>query len=162
MTVILNWSCDIENMENDVERWIPMLEQLLRIVANKEMLSGGEVSLTFVDDDTIRLLNHQYRNIDEATDVLSFPLVEDGEERTVELEQDTDSSLPILWGDIIISVPTAKRQSDQFGHSMEREIGFLFVHGFLHLLGYDHLDDESEREMFRIQEEVLSEAGLTR
>jgi len=136
--------------------WIPKLEELLRIAGEAEGVHEGEVSLSFVDDETIRELNREYRGIDRPTDVLSFPMEEDLEEMPPVGEG------PLMWGDIIISVPTARRQSEEYGHSLEREIGFLFVHGFLHLIGRDHDTEENEREMFRIQEIILQKAGLKR
>lgn len=137
--------------------WIPKLEQLLQIAGEAEGVQEGEVSLSFVDDETIRELNREYRGIDRPTDVLSFPLVEEDAELVPE---EADGHL--MWGDIIISVPAARRQSEEYGHSLEREIGFLFVHGFLHLLGYDHDTEENEREMFDLQEDILQRAGLKR
>jgi probable rRNA maturation factor len=115
----------------------------------------GEVSVSFVDDEEIHALNRAYRGVDRPTDVLSFAL-EEGDDFPA-----PDGTLPVL-GDIVISVPTAVRQAAEYGHSVERETGFLLVHGFLHLLGYDHDTEEAEREMFGLQEEVLQGLGLTR
>lgn len=111
---------------------------------------GGEVSVSFVDDEEIHDLNRSYRNVDRSTDVLSFPMDEGDElgER--------------LLGDIVISVPTALRQALEYAHSLEREVGFLLVHGFLHLNGFDHEEPEQQREMFGIQDEVLDSIGLHR
>ncbi|WP_199618754.1 rRNA maturation RNase YbeY [Paenibacillus alkalitolerans] len=132
------------------------LERLLALAGAAEGVDNGEVALTFVTDEEIRDLNRQYRNIDKATDVLSFSMWE-GDEMADAPEIEDD---PI--GDIVISLETAKRQCEEYGHSIEREIGFLFVHGFLHLIGYDHEDEASEKEMVRKQESVLQQAGLTR
>lgn len=163
---------------------IERLEQLLAIAAVQEGVESGEVSLTFVDDASIHELNKQYRGIDKPTDVLSFAMSEMGDDEIdinyddleeVELDdteadeddnddasEDDTSSGGEPFGDIIISVETAIRQSEDYGHSVEREIGFLFVHGFLHLIGYDHGSEAEEKEMFAKQEEVLAKAGLTR
>lgn len=173
MTITLNWSDDQEVLPIQ-DKHIELLESLLVEAARAEGVEEGEVSLTFVDDETIRELNREYRGMDKSTDVLSFPMEEDeleGEE-ALELEDDEESEetdeleddelMPLLLGDVIISVPTAIRQSEEYGHSIERELGFLFVHGFLHLIGYDHENEEAERDMNRRQEAVLAQVGLTR
>lgn len=160
MTVELNWHSQLEHPPIPGE-WISLLRRLLTETARSEGVEDGEVSLTFVDDETIRQLNLEYRGMDKSTDVLSFPQYDhDDQESGTDIGQ--DSALPDLLGDIVISVPTAVRQAETYGHSVEREIGFLFVHGFLHLLGYDHQDEDSERTMFRKQEEALQKAGLSR
>ncbi|MBR7098490.1 MAG: rRNA maturation RNase YbeY [Clostridia bacterium] len=117
-----------------------------------------EVSVTFTDDEDIRKLNRQFRNIDRATDVLSFPLFDySGEED----EPPVDELMGML-GDIVISLETAKRQAAEFGHSFEREAAFLCVHSMLHLLGYDHeTGDEDEADMRRRQSEILDDMGLS-
>ena len=121
---------------------------LITFVDKKERgEKSGEVSVTFVSNDEMKALNHQYRGKDEPTDVLSFPMDED--------------DLPML-GDIVISVVRAKEQAVEFGHSFERELGFLLVHGFLHLIGYDHIEREDEKIMNDRQEEMLMAFGLNR
>lgn len=117
-----------------------------------------EVSVTFTDDEDIRKLNRQFRNIDRATDVLSFPLFDySGEED----EPPVDELMGML-GDIVISLETAKRQAEEYGHSFERETAFLCVHSMLHLLGYDHeTGDEDEADMRRRQSEILDGMGLS-
>ncbi|ADU29867.1 rRNA maturation RNase YbeY [Evansella cellulosilytica] len=114
----------------------------------------AEVSITFVEDDKIQELNREYRDKDQPTDVLSFALNE-GDQQPI-----TGEGLPELLGDIIISVPRAKQQAEEYGHGFNRELCFLAVHGFLHLLGYDHNTEEEEREMFKKQEEILEKYGL--
>lgn len=162
----LEWSNEQEAIEI-TPAIITKLEELLQIAGSLENVSVGEVALTFVDDTTIQELNKQYRGLDKPTDVLSFAMQEAGEDEFEivyeegEAEADGDSFIEPL-GDIIISVPTAIVQAEEYGHSLEREIGFLFVHGFLHLIGYDHQDEEAEKQMFAKQEEVLQKAGLTR
>lgn len=170
MTVTLIWNDEQDVVSIDASH-IAMLEKLLTEAAKQENVAQGEVSLSFVDDEAIRQLNKEYRNKDQATDVLSFPMEENEDEHVDEaglLEMDDpteawdDSSMPVLLGDIIISVPTALRQSEEYGHSLNRELGFLFVHGFLHLIGYDHETKEEEQEMFARQEAILQAAGLMR
>lgn len=145
---------------------ISLLERILQQAGTLEGVTDGEVDLTFVDDNQIHELNKEYRGIDRPTDVLSFAMNEGTEEELqiiYELDDEDElGNVPDVLGDIIISVPRAKLQSEEYGHSLERELGFLFVHGFLHLLGYDHQDEESEAVMMGKQEAVLAEVGLTR
>src|SRR5690554_1295947 len=112
----------INNMQTMIE-FTQELEELLQALADKtaamEGYSQGEVSFALVDNEQIRELNKVYRGIDEPTDVLSFPMDEE------------------IWGDIIISIDKVISQAEEYGHSLERELGFLVVHGILHLLGYD-------------------------
>lgn len=124
--------------------------------AGKAISITGEVSVSFVSDEEIHELNRDYRGVDRPTDVLSFALNE-GEDFP-ELGEEGEA----LLGDIIISVPTAIRQANEYNHTFKREVGFLLVHGFLHLNGYDHEDEETEKEMFDLQEQVLTSIGLTR
>lgn len=116
---------------------------------------AGEVSVSVVSDEEIHALNRDYRGVDNPTDVLSFSLLE-GESEPV------SDDLPTLFGDIVVSLPTAIRQASEYGHSVHREVGFLLVHGFLHLNGYDHVDEAGEREMTQLQENVLEAVGLPR
>ncbi|KOP64212.1 rRNA maturation RNase YbeY [Paenibacillus solani] len=165
MSLQLAWNNEQENFQISDEL-IALLEAILQKAGEAEGVSDGEVDLTFVDDEQIHQLNREYRGIDRPTDVLSFAMNEitnDELEIIYELEEDDASGgIPNVLGDIIISVPRAKLQSEEYGHSLERELGFLFVHGFLHLLGYDHQDEASEAEMMGKQEAVLAEVGLTR
>lgn len=128
-----------------------------------------ELDVSIVSNDEIQQLNATYRNIDKPTDVLSFALDEDEDEFEAFLLEDQDGltdedSEPLArhLGDIIISFPKAQEQATDYEHSLERELAFLAVHGFLHLNGYDHQTTEEEKEMFAIQEEVLEAYGLTR
>ena len=131
------------------------LEQLIKNVIleciNIEGIdSDVEVSLSFVDNKEIKELNKTYRNIDESTDVLSFPM-----------EQDILVPMPLL-GDIIISVEKAKEQSLEFGHSLTREISYLVAHSMYHLMGYDHMEQDEKSEM-RIKEKlVMKNLGILR
>ncbi len=176
----LEWNSEQEALEI-TPGFIAKLEELLRLAGKSEGVTVGEVALTFVDDEAIHELNKQYRGIDKPTDVLSFAMQEMGEEEleirygdddpedkpddlaaTVgDMAEDEESFVEPL-GDIIISVPRALAQAEDYGHSVERELGFLFVHGFLHLIGYDHGTEEEEKEMFAKQEDILQKAGLTR
>ncbi|MEC2346602.1 rRNA maturation RNase YbeY [Paenibacillus barengoltzii] len=165
MGLQLAWSNEQDKMEIRQEL-IDLLERVLQIAGQAEGITEGEVALTFVDDEAIHELNRDYRGIDRPTDVLSFAMNESLEEEpeiVYELEEDEElDDMTDMLGDIIISVERAKAQSEEYGHSLEREIGFLFVHGFLHLLGYDHQDAVSEAEMMGKQEAALAEVGLVR
>lgn len=134
-------------------------EELLQFSAKQENLPhGSEVSVTFVTNNRIQEINREYRNKDVPTDVLSFALEEMGENEVAV----TGGDMPRILGDIIISVERAKEQAEEYGHSFERELGFLTVHGFLHLLGYDHMTEEDEKEMLGRQKEILDAFGLER
>ncbi|HBW34957.1 rRNA maturation RNase YbeY [Desulfosporosinus sp. BICA1-9] len=123
-------------------------------------LSGGrseaEVSLMLVDDQRIHALNLEYRGVDRPTDVLSFALQEEmDEEPDFEFEDE-------MLGDIVISVERAREQAEEYGHSFEREIVYLAVHGTLHLLGYDHEEEDDKLKMRNKEEEVMTKLGLER
>jgi probable rRNA maturation factor len=117
----------------------------------------AEVAVNVVDDEKIRFLNNYSRGIDRATDVLSFPLGENG---AFDLNPETGG---ICFGDIVICLEAAVRQAYEYGHSLEREAGFLAVHSMLHLLGYDHeTSEEDEKIMFEKTEAILKAAGFAR
>ena len=127
------------------------------VLQMEQFRDPAEVSVTFVDNEQIRELNAEYRNKDSATDVLSFPLGEDG---VYDTNMETGA---LLLGDIIISVPRAIEQAEMYGHSLRREIGFLTVHSMLHLLGYDHENEGIEAVRMREKEEqILNKLGLKR
>ena len=123
----------------------------------------SEVSVMFTDDEEIHGLNRLHRGVDRPTDVLSFPLFEyDENGDIIEDDLDFNPNGEMLLGDIVISMETASRQAQEYGHSFEREIGFLTVHSMLHLFGYDHMTPEDEEEMFGYQREILERMGLER
>ncbi len=123
----------------------------------------SEVSVMFTDDEEIHELNRMHRGVDRPTDVLSFPLFEYDENGDItEDDLDFNPNGEMLLGDIVISLETASRQAQEYGHSFEREIGFLTVHSMLHLFGYDHMTPEDEEEMFGYQREILERIGLER
>lgn len=134
-----------------------LIEDCAKGALEEEAISDdAELSVTFTDNENIRILNNEYRNIDRETDVLSFPL---GDENGFEVNPDNDA---ILLGDIVISVEKAMAQSEEYGHSFRREVAFLLTHSLFHLLGYDHITPEEEKEMFAKQEQVLNKLGITR
>lgn len=115
-----------------------------------------EVSVTYVDNERIREINRVHRANDRETDVLSFPMLDD---EGFPLNPDTDCC---MLGDIVISLEKAAAQAKEYGHGFARELAFLTVHSMLHLLGYDHMSEEEETEMFGKQEMILNSLGLTR
>ncbi|WP_110926907.1 rRNA maturation RNase YbeY [Bacillus massiliglaciei] len=136
-----------------------LVDRLLQFAAGKIGIEEEtELSVTFVGNDRIHEINKQYRNKDAATDVISFALEEMGEGE-VEI---VGADMPRMLGDIIISIDRTKEQAEEYGHSFERELGFLALHGFLHLLGYDHMTEEDEKEMFTKQKDILEAYGLSR
>ncbi len=115
------------------------------------------LEVNFVDEKTIHEINRQYRKIDRPTDVISFAFLDE-----VENEIKIQGDVMLMLGEIFISVDQAKQQAKEYQHSLHRELCFLFVHGFLHLLGYDHQKEDEEKVMFQIQEEILQEKGITK
>lgn len=134
------------------------LTKAMNVVAELEALSPQtEVDITLVDDAAIHELNRTYRGIDRPTDVLSFALDEGEEEPEVD-----DDEIEHLLGDVIISAPTAVRQGEEYGHGLEREMTYLAVHGMLHLLGYDHMEEKDKLIMRKREEEVLRRLDLAK
>ena len=128
----------------------------------KEDFSKVCVSLNFVSDEEIQRLNKEFRNVDKVTDVLSFPnLNKTPKEKLEKFNKSYDFDEGLLFlGDIVISKNVAKAQAREYEHSLTREVCFLALHGFLHLLGFDHVKEEDERVMNKIQDKILSEVNL--
>lgn len=144
---------DITNQTTEnLEEYINNLNELFAFATKKENLDNVSFSIIFVDNRTIHEINKTYRNIDRPTDVISFAL-EDNMDIKTEIR---------LLGDIYISIDKAKEQSTEYNHSLKREICFLAVHGFYHLLGYDHMTLEDENIMFKKQDEILDEFKISR
>ncbi|ERK59559.1 translation metalloprotein YbeY [Gemella bergeri ATCC 700627] len=153
---------DIIDNNNLIEDNIKeMLLSLLDTAAEYENINTdiADMSLTFVNKDEIQYINREYRGKDVPTDVISFALNDEVEDEIdiIGLENEINS-----LGDVIICVDIAKEQALEYNHSFDREIGFLAVHGFLHLLGYDHMNKDDEKEMFEKQEIILEKFGLRR
>ena len=131
------------------------------VLAEEECDFDAEISLTLTDDESIREINREHRGIDKPTDVLSFPMLEfDGD--CYDVEEEPDSGLVVL-GDIVISMERAAAQAEEYGHGLKRETAFLTAHSMLHLLGYDHVDDEEgERVMREKQNRILNGLNITR
>ncbi|HHY23517.1 MAG TPA: rRNA maturation RNase YbeY [Clostridiaceae bacterium] len=146
-----------KNIENIMENAVEFC------LVHEKIEKPSEVSILLVDDEKIREINNEQRGIDSSTDVLSFPIVEmeDGEIKSNLGDIDMEENIMLL-GDIVISLETAYKQANEYGHSFERELAFLTTHGVFHLLGYDHEDKESEKNMLNKQEVVLGKMGLKR
>lgn len=130
-----------------------LLLELIEFALDYLKIEDVTFNIIFVDNKKIHELNKQYRNIDKETDVITFALEDSKEEFITPFR---------ILGDIYISIDKAKSQAIEYKHSFKREICFLAVHGLLHLLGYDHMNEEDEKIMFSYQELILSEFGITR
>lgn len=154
-------SIDIEDETNELsDEQMNDVVELLRFVAKQESIEeDAEVSVLIVTNERIQQLNGEYRDKPVPTDVLSFAMEEETEDDEFHL---ADFEMPRMLGDIIISIEKAREQANDYGHSFMRELAFLSVHGFLHLLGYDHETEEEERVMFQKQRELLNAYGFER
>ena len=149
MQIIIENSQDKFDIDNGITKLIEMVAVECMNVDNKSL--NYEVSVTFVDDEEIRVLNKEYRSVDKSTDVLSFPMGED---------DCLDVPYTPLLGDIVISVETAQRQAEEFGHSLEREIAYLTAHSMFHLIGYDHIDEADKIVMREKEKLVMKNLGI--
>ena len=142
--------------ENPSEETFKTMEKAAILCAEEEGLDPDavELSVSFVDKDEIQSLNAEYRNVDSVTDVLSFPQFDD-------LEETKDWEV-ITLGDVVICEDKAKEQAEEFGHSYERELIYLFVHSIFHLLGYDHMVEEDKTVMRAKEEKIMGLLGISR
>ena len=140
-----------------------LVEHVLQFAAQKLQLADStEMSVTLMNNPAIKKINAQYRGVDRATDVLSFAAEESGDESPIIMDPELAAELPTNLGDLFVSMDKVAEQATFLGHSPERELGFLVVHGFLHLNGYDHEQPADEKQMFALQREILDEYGLKR
>ena len=144
---------DIINNTNKNIDEINMLEEYLKFVVKRLNIENAIFNILFVNNEEIHKINREYRNTDRVTDVISFAL-EDNKDITYEDFR--------LLGDIYIAIDVAYDQAIEYNHSRKREVCFLATHGVLHLLGYDHMNEEEEKEMFSLQEKLLQEYNITR
>ena len=140
-------------------------EEIIRKVVKKVLKEEGikhdvDVYITLTNNEEIRKINKEYRNIDKPTDVLSFPMYEREDIKTLRKPKEDD--VEEILGDIVISVSKVIAQSKEYGHSYERELAYLTTHGMLHLLGYDHMEDDEKEEMREHEEAVLSKLNISR
>lgn len=141
------------NQTNEfLDEYMNNIKEVLEYGLKKLNINDVTFNVIFVDNNYIHELNKTYRNVDRETDVITFALEDDK----------TFNPIERVLGDIYISIDKAKSQSEEYGHSLKRELCFLSVHGLLHLLGYDHMEKEEEEVMFKLQEDILNEMAITR
>ncbi len=142
-------------ISNLTEEKVPLdlMEKVIKKTEEKLDIEDSIVSITIIDNERIHEINRDYRGIDRPTDVISFAFMDEN--------TNPENGLTNL-GEIYISIEKAHEQAEEYGHSFERELCFLLVHGLLHLLGYDHMEKEDEIEMFSLQDEILESLGITR
>ena len=139
-----------------------MKKAIDRVIFDCKVEIDCDIAVTFTDNEGIREINNNYRGIDSETDVLSFPMLEYEKPGAIFASPDDFEDGKLVLGDIVVSVPKAQAQAQEYGHSEEREFAFLAAHSTLHLLGYDHMTEAEETVMFDKQEKALAAIGLTR
>ena len=144
---------EIINNTNEEIKELDIINDLLEFALKKEKQEHVIFNIIIVDNEYIHKLNKEYRNVDRPTDVISFALEDNGSMET---------AYGRILGDIYISIDKAREQAKEYGHSLKRELAFLSIHGLLHLLGYDHMEEEEEKVMFARQELILDEYGIKR
>ncbi|MDR9755871.1 MAG: rRNA maturation RNase YbeY [Thermacetogeniaceae bacterium] len=156
MQLLINEKQDQIQVDSEIKELLKRaLETVLEGEAfSQEFIDAVEVSLVLTDDSEMAELNDYYRGVEGTTDVLSFPMMED--------EPSEGPTEELLLGDIVISVPRAQAQAEEYGHSLARELVFLAVHGMLHLLGYDHLTEEEAAIMRAKEKKVMKQIGIGR
>lgn len=141
-----------------------ILEEVYRVIEHclkeEKVPCDPTISLTVVQEEEIQAINHEYRNINKVTDVLSFPQIEPSQNGHIIWEKEATGE--VLLGDIILCYEKAITQAQEYGHTLKREVCFLIAHSMLHLLGYDHIDTEQEKIMFDKQEYILKALNITR
>jgi probable rRNA maturation factor len=150
------------NIEKGKEDWERIVEKVLKKCFEEEGLIDSKLimTITFTTPEEIRKINKKYRKIDKATDVLSFPMFEKAE--LDEKIKNKDFLYEDVLGDVIISIDKVKEQAEEYGHSFERELSYMLVHGFYHLMGYDHIEEEDKKIMRPKEEKILNELKITR
>lgn len=164
MSVWIQWEVPLP--EEEKQKINALMEQAIEAALREEQIEVAvEISLSVVSEETIRQVNHEFRQIDQVTDVLSFPMIEYGDRTPAEgvqqgeVNPDTDE---VCLGDIMICYVRAMQQAAEYGHSLERELAFLTVHSMLHLFGYDHMEPAEEAQMLEKQKKILEGIGITR
>ena len=148
----LDFISQIPGYEEYEDVYLSLLERTFK---HLKLKCDPILSVTFVDNEFIHKLNREYRNVNRPTDVISFAFLDGEDDRNLILSKKG----PVSLGDIYISIDKAKEQAIEYGHPLKRELSFLFVHGLLHLLGYDHMTPEEEKVMFALQDEILPPKG---
>ena len=149
-----------EDGQDPAEIYGKTMEKALSVILSGEGIDdeGAEVSVSFVTPEEIQSLNREYRGVDSVTDVLSFPQF-DSVDDLIDMQEETGVA---ELGDVVICMERALSQAEEFGHPLEREVIYLFVHSILHLLGYDHMEEEDKKVMRAREEEVMTELGIER
>ena len=147
---------------DEKEEYKEVIEKVLSQCFKEEKLENSKlcVTVTLTTPKTIQEINKQYRNIDRATDVLSFPMFEKDELDSKIQENDFENE--DILGDIVVSVDKVKEQAIEYGQSFERELSYMIVHGFYHLMGYDHIEEEDKKVMREKEENILKKLDITR
>ena len=162
-----------ENRQDKLEVTEDFIERLSNVCDFALKEEGVEcqyqISLLFVDNEEIREINNDTRNIDRATDVLSFPMLDFEDKKVFNemyLNYDFDETFKdgdeLILGDMVLSLERALEQSEEYGHSYEREVSYLVVHSILHLLGYDHMEEDDKKRMRKREEEILNKLQIRR
>ena len=152
----------IYNKIEEKEEYQKTIKKVLEKCFEEEKIIDSKlmITITLTNAENIKKINKEYRNIDKATDVLSFPMFERDE-----LENKIENRLfehEDVLGDIIISIPKVEEQANEYGHSFERELSYMVVHGFYHLMGYDHIKEEDKKEMRPKEEKILNQLNILR
>ncbi len=146
----------------EVKSWEDIVKKVFEECFKVEGLQYSKlyITVTFTNPENIQRINKEYRNIDKPTDVLSFPMFE--KEELDKKVQEKDFSYQDILGDIVISIPKVEEQAKEYGHSFERELAYMLVHGFYHLMGYDHIEEEDKKEMRTKEENILKTLNISR
>ena len=147
-------------LEED-SKYLDLIEKVIGQAFLEEKINNINlyINVILTNPENIKKINKQYRNIDKQTDVLSFPMFEKEE---IEQMQKKGNDIQEPLGDIIISIQKVEEQAKEYGHSFERELSYMLIHGFYHLMGYDHIDDNDKKQMRKKEEEVLNKLNITR
>lgn len=142
-------------------KYLELIERVIGQAFKEEKIENINlyIDIILTNPENIRKINNQYRNIDKETDVLSFPMFEKEE---IENLKDKGNDIEEALGDIIISIKKVQEQAEEYGHSFERELAYMLIHGFYHLMGYDHMNEEEKKQMREKEEGVLSKLNINR
>lgn len=152
-----------DHTKEEPKESIELIQNVLEFAGNYlKLAENTEMSVTLMHNDEIHEINKTYRQVDRATDVISFAIEDDSDEDPIILDDELAEEIIPNIGDLMVSVDKVKEQAEYLGHSYQRELGFLCVHGFLHLNGYDHIKPEDQKIMFPLQKEILNAYGLKR
>ena len=157
----MNKFSEVNFLDIEEKEYIDLIEKVIGQAFLEEGIDNINlyINVILTNPDNIRNINKQYRNIDKETDVLSFPMFEKYE---IEEMKNNGNYIEEALGDIIVSIQKVKEQAEEYGHSFERELSYMLIHGFYHLIGYDHMEEEEKKEMRKKEEGVLSKLNILR